>query len=103
MLAFEGDSAVYWFPGNYMSTKKIVVAVSALGRPPAPPDLPQVTSGLVLRTAMLPRQFGAGKQRENPMTTITLKALLELLLGCKGLLSCAMPHGSLEFKGQVCT
>src|SRR2546430_15797130 len=34
------------------------------------------------------------------MTTITLKALLELLLGMQGTFVLCNAHGSLEFKGQ---
>ena len=34
------------------------------------------------------------------MTTITLKALLEVLLGMRGTFVLCNAHGSLEFKGQ---
>jgi len=34
------------------------------------------------------------------MTTITLKALLEVLLGMQGTFVLCNAHGSLEFKGQ---
>src|SRR5499425_2766630 len=44
-------------------------------------------------------QFGA-EEGESLMTTITLKELLEVLLGMRGTFVLCNAHGSLEFKGQ---
>src|SRR5207249_12234075 len=42
----------------------------------------------------------AARKRKSPMTSMTLKALLEVLLGMQGTFVLCNAHGSLEFKGQ---
>jgi hypothetical protein len=47
-----------------------------------------------------PSRVLAARERESSMTTITLKALLEVLLGMRGTFVLCNAHGSLEFKGE---
>jgi len=77
-------------PGYDLRTRQSSAAVSAL-RQTAPPA---TAHDIGQRGAL------AARERETTMTTITLKALLEVLLGMQGTFVLRNAHGSSEFKGQ---
>ena len=66
------------------------------------PCAPQQTVRTALPTASYVgySRVLAAREREDPMTSMTLKVLLEVLLGMQGTFVLCNAHGSLEFKGQ---
>src|SRR5262245_35137864 len=112
----KGTARCTGFLATTVSTRKSVAAVSVL-RPIAHTALPtasyvgpRAAHGCCVRLVTPPNwrsqlryavhSWARGKQRERTMTTITLKALLEVLLGMQGTFVLCNAHGSLEFKGQ---
>jgi hypothetical protein len=90
-LHARGSVARFPLAGPISRSKAAARLSERCGRPPAPPS----TAHDVGQNRAL-----AARERERTMTTITLKALLEALLGMQGTFVLRNAHGSLEFKGQ---
>jgi len=89
-LVGEGDRAMGRCPGHDLRTRQSSAAVSGLLQ-----TAPPATAHDVGQRGAL-----AARERETTMTTITLKALLEVLLGMQGTFVLRNAHGSSAFKGQ---
>ena len=93
-LVGEGDRAMGRCPGHDLRTRQSSAAVSGLLQ-----TAPPATAHDVGQRGAL-----AARERETTMTTITLKALLEVLLGMQGtfvLLSCAMPMARRRSRARI--